>query len=84
VILSLRCEDGGSNAVFETLSTIDTHYKPISLRGDVIAFSDDCAETVIWNWKEQTYAALRHLQDHEGSWQVNECCSVSKSEPAET
>jgi hypothetical protein len=26
---------------------------------------------VIWNWKEKTYAALRHFQDEEGEWQVN-------------
>jgi hypothetical protein len=69
-ILSLQCDEGGSSATFHTLSTIDTSYKPVGILGNIIAFSDDCAETIIWNWKEETYAALRHLQDQDGIWQV--------------
>ena len=31
---------------------------------------------MIWNWRESTYAALRHLEDPGGAWQPDRCLQV--------
>jgi len=49
--------------------------KPIALRGDILAFSDAIADTVIWNWRDQTRATLRHAVD-ELPWQLDRCIQV--------
>jgi hypothetical protein len=57
---------------------INTSFKPITLQGDLLAFSNDVAQTVIWNWKDATFATLQHLRD-EGIWpiyQSDQCIQV--------
>lgn len=54
-----------------TLFSVSTSFRPITLQGDLLALSDDVSQTAIWNWRKGTYATLRHLQlDGHSLWQV--------------
>ncbi|KAH7928028.1 hypothetical protein BV22DRAFT_237197 [Leucogyrophana mollusca] len=44
---------------FESVISMDTSHKPITLKGDLLALADNETETVIWNWKTQAYVMLR-------------------------
>jgi len=57
------------------ICSIDIAMKPMTLEGDLLALSDDHAQTTIYNWKTGDYAVLKHLQDQEGVWKV--CLSFS-------
>ncbi|EGN94822.1 hypothetical protein SERLA73DRAFT_77554 [Serpula lacrymans var. lacrymans S7.3] len=59
---------GEQDTTFQTLTTVDTHHRPTALCGDLIALTDTLAETVIWNWRENTYAILRNGSESE-VWQ---------------
>ena len=49
--------DGGTEA-FVTLCTLDIPFRAMTLRGDILAASDDVNETHIVNWRTQEYAVL--------------------------
>ncbi|KAG6337110.1 hypothetical protein ID866_1984 [Astraeus odoratus] len=50
-LLSLVFEDSTSRVSLQRTATLQSHYKPITLRGDIIALSDHDSETIIMNWK---------------------------------
>lgn len=62
-ILSLRCGGSDNRFTFETIAIIDSPFRPVALQGDILAFSDSIADTVIWNWRNQRRAILRHAAD---------------------
>ena len=37
-------------------------FRPIALTSELIAFSDDGSETVVMNWRENTFALLKGSQ----------------------
>lgn len=45
--------------------------KPTKLEGDLLAVSDEIAQTVIWNWRTQTSAILKQPEGEAGIWQVS-------------
>jgi hypothetical protein len=46
-------------------------YRPMKLQGDLLAFSDDWAETILWNWKNDTWASLQHTADSDSTFHVS-------------
>ncbi|KAI5998795.1 hypothetical protein EDD15DRAFT_2241861 [Pisolithus albus] len=58
-ILSLVSETSPSRMSFHPMTTLQTRYKPVSLRGDIIALSDHDSETSIMNWKTGNQYLLR-------------------------
>ena len=44
---------------FHSLGTIDTSMRPITLQGDLLAYSDDSSRTVITNWRTGALALLQ-------------------------
>jgi len=76
-ILSLRCRGDGTPTVFESISTIQTWLSPIALQGDILAFSDNVAETVIQNLKDDTCAILRNAPvSDQTAWQLDRCIQI--------
>jgi len=53
---------------FRTLTAIQSHLKPVTLQGDLLAISDDVAQTVIWDWRSSTSAVLEHRTDELAVW----------------
>ena len=47
---------------FQPICSIATTFQPIALNGELIAFSDDGSETIIMNWRENTFALLKGSQ----------------------
>ncbi|PCH43278.1 hypothetical protein WOLCODRAFT_138272 [Wolfiporia cocos MD-104 SS10] len=41
------------------IKTINSTWKPIALKGDFIAYSDDCLKTIVMNWRTGATALLR-------------------------
>ena len=69
--MSLLSHGDGTGASFQTTFTIPTRLRPIALQGDILAFSDDVAETVVQNLKDRTRATLRNAPvSGETAWQV--------------
>ncbi|KAI6039849.1 hypothetical protein EDC04DRAFT_2568017 [Pisolithus marmoratus] len=64
-VLSLASEDSPSNVSFRQLTTLQTRYKPVTLRGDIIALSDHDSETLVMNWK----TGNRYLLRSPDTWQ---------------
>ncbi|THU89975.1 hypothetical protein K435DRAFT_760617 [Dendrothele bispora CBS 962.96] len=58
------------------ICSVDIAMKPKTLEGDLLAMSDDFAQTTIYNWKTGDYAVLKHLQDQEGVWKQDHCIQV--------
>ena len=58
----LSVAGGGDAPCFQSICNIATTFRPVALQGDLIAFSDDASETVIMNWRENTFALLKGLQ----------------------
>ncbi|KAI6122225.1 hypothetical protein EDD16DRAFT_1477601 [Pisolithus croceorrhizus] len=58
-ILSLVSESSSSRISFRSITTLETRYKPSSLRGDIIALSDHDSETLIMDWKTGNQYLLR-------------------------
>ncbi|KAF9477998.1 hypothetical protein BDN70DRAFT_896079 [Pholiota conissans] len=65
-----------STCLLKRLFSVDTTMKPVTLVGDLIALTDDTAQTAIWNWKEGTYAILEHPTNNPTLIQSNECIQV--------
>ena len=53
---------------FRILNTIQSNFKPVTLQGDLLAISDDVAQTVIWDWRSGTSAVLEHRTDDLAVW----------------
>ncbi|KAI0673257.1 hypothetical protein C8Q78DRAFT_1023885 [Trametes maxima] len=65
------------NAAFRSICNIATSFRPIALKGDLIAFSDDAYETVIMNWRQNTFALLKGSQQPmDEHFQYNRCLQV--------
>lgn len=60
-ILSIFRGDGAEPS-FRPVCNIATTFRPIALKGELIAFSDDGSETVIMNWRKNTFALLKGSQ----------------------
>ncbi|KAI0350531.1 hypothetical protein OH77DRAFT_1064531 [Trametes cingulata] len=68
---------GGGNASFKSVCNIATSFRPIALQGDLIAFSDDAYETVVMNWRENTFALLKGSQQPmDERFQYNRCLQI--------
>ncbi|KAI0651022.1 hypothetical protein C8Q79DRAFT_996609 [Trametes meyenii] len=75
-ILGITNREGGSPA-FGSICNIATSFRPIALKGDLIAFSDDAYETVIMNWRQNTFALLKGSQQPmDEHFQYNRCLQV--------
>ncbi|KAI0698801.1 hypothetical protein C8Q76DRAFT_802870 [Earliella scabrosa] len=62
---------------FRSICNIATTFRPIALEGDLIAFSDDASETVIMNWRENTFALLKGSQRPiDERFQYNRCLQI--------
>ena len=59
-MLSVAGEEDAS--CFRSICNIATTFRPVALQGDLIAFSDDASETVVMNWRENTFALLKGSQ----------------------
>jgi hypothetical protein len=46
-------------------------FRPMKLQGDILAFSDDWAETILWNYQEDTWASLQHTADNSSMFHVS-------------
>ncbi|KAH9886652.1 hypothetical protein C8Q73DRAFT_795139 [Cubamyces lactineus] len=65
------------NPSFRSVCNIATSFKPIALKGDLIAFSDDAYETVIMNWRQNTFALLKGSQQPmDERFQYNRCLHI--------
>ena len=60
-LLSISPSDG-EQLMFKSVCNIATGFHPVALQGDLIAFSDDASETVVMNWRENTFALLKGSQ----------------------
>ncbi|KAI0369576.1 hypothetical protein BV20DRAFT_1078320 [Pilatotrama ljubarskyi] len=68
---------GSGNASFKSICNIATSFRPIALQGDLIAFSDDAYETVVMNWRENTFAVLKGSQQPmDERFQYNRCLQI--------
>ncbi|CDO76171.1 hypothetical protein BN946_scf185034.g4 [Trametes cinnabarina] len=75
-ILEITGRSGG-DASFKSVCNIATSFRPIALKGDLIAFSDDAYETVIMNWRQNTFALLKGSQEPmDERFQYNRCLQV--------
>ncbi|KAH9834601.1 uncharacterized protein C8Q71DRAFT_769785 [Rhodofomes roseus] len=62
---------------FRSIGTIDTAMRPIALRGDLLAYSDDSCRTVITNWKTDELALLQGADEPvDQHFQYNRCLQV--------
>ena len=68
-VLSLEAHEGGLRRL-RTVFSMESPLRAMSLRGDLLAISDDSNKTEIWNWKWGTSAILQHPQQNDSSWQV--------------
>ena len=59
-ILTVPDEEG--TACFQPICSIATTFRPIALTSELIAFSDDGLETIVTNWRENTFALLKGSQ----------------------
>ncbi|KAG6884581.1 hypothetical protein C0993_009856, partial [Termitomyces sp. T159_Od127] len=50
--------------------------KPTKLEGDLLAVSDEIAQTVVWNWRKRTSAILKQPDGEAGIWQPNRIIQV--------
>ncbi|KAM5541037.1 hypothetical protein V8D89_005348 [Ganoderma adspersum] len=74
-VLAVASQDGTS--CFQPICSIATTFRPIALNGELIAFSDDGSETVIMNWRENTFALLKGSQRPiDERFQYNRCLQV--------
>ena len=60
-LLSISSSDG-EQLTFKSVCNIATGFHPVALQGDLIAFSDDASETVVMNWRKNTFALLNSSQ----------------------
>ncbi|KAI8996239.1 hypothetical protein BD414DRAFT_477205 [Trametes punicea] len=75
-ILQVTDRPSGTLA-FKSVCNIATSFRPITLKGDLIAFSDDAYETVVMNWRENTFALLKGSQQPmDERFQYNRCLQV--------
>ncbi|OJT09736.1 hypothetical protein TRAPUB_13767 [Trametes pubescens] len=75
-ILAITNRESG-NPSFVSICNIATSFKPIALKGDLIAFSDDACETIVMNWRENTFALLKgSRQLLNENFQYNRCLQV--------
>ena len=73
MLLSLDPGRKDGEIKFTEVDVIQTEMRPFYLSGDIIALSDDHAETRIFNWKTKNYGILRNRDDNnedEGSIMV--------------
>ncbi|RPD63471.1 hypothetical protein L227DRAFT_521638 [Lentinus tigrinus ALCF2SS1-6] len=69
--------DDGEPPAFKSVGNIATGFHPVALRGDLIAFSDDASETVVMNWRKNTFALLKSSQRPvDEHFQYNRCLQV--------
>ncbi|KAI9058631.1 hypothetical protein FKP32DRAFT_1596926 [Trametes sanguinea] len=67
----------GGDSAFRSICNIATSFRPIALKGDFIAFSDDAYETVIMNWRLNTFALLKGSQEPmDERFQYNRCLQI--------
>ncbi|OSD00750.1 hypothetical protein PYCCODRAFT_1446126 [Trametes coccinea BRFM310] len=67
----------GGDSAFRSICNIATSFRPIALKGDLIAFSDDAYETVVMNWRNNTFALLKGSQEPmDERFQYNRCLQV--------
>ena len=57
-VLSL-VDAGDGTTEFRSLGAIDTSMRPITLQGDLLAYSDDSSRTVVTNWRTGALALLQ-------------------------
>ncbi|KAI0323915.1 hypothetical protein GY45DRAFT_1332115 [Cubamyces sp. BRFM 1775] len=75
-LLSIVDRDSASPS-FRSVCNIATSFKPIALKGDLIAFSDDAYETVVMNWRQNTLALLKGSQQPmDERFQYNRCLHI--------
>ncbi|KAI0712708.1 hypothetical protein C8T65DRAFT_646664 [Cerioporus squamosus] len=75
-ILSISYGDGLTPS-FQTVCNIKTGFRPVALQGDLIAFSDDASETMVMNWRNNTFALLKSSQGPvDERFQYNRCLQV--------
>ncbi|KAI0758764.1 hypothetical protein C8Q74DRAFT_1299863 [Fomes fomentarius] len=75
-ILSIFRGDGAESS-FRPVCNIATTFRPIALKGELIAFSDDGSETVIMNWRKNTFALLKGSQRPINErFQYNRCLQI--------
>ena len=60
-LLTISSSDG-EQLTFKSVCNIATGFHPVALQGDLIAFSDDASETVVMNWRRNTFALLKSSQ----------------------
>ncbi|KAI0820148.1 hypothetical protein BC628DRAFT_1331134 [Trametes gibbosa] len=67
-----------ANPSFKSICNIATTFRPVALKGDLIAFSDDACETVVMNWRENTCALLKGSQQPvDEHFQYNRCLQIA-------
>lgn len=63
---SEESDESSSQFAFCKIGTIDTTYRPISLDGSLIAFSNESVETIIMDWKTGAASLLCSVDDEQG------------------
>ncbi|KZT68586.1 hypothetical protein DAEQUDRAFT_745639 [Daedalea quercina L-15889] len=75
-LLSLA-EDAHGVCTFQSLGMIDTAMRPITLQGELLAYSDDSSRTVVTNWTTGAIALLQGLDEPVNQhFQYNRCLQV--------
>ncbi|PFH48199.1 hypothetical protein AMATHDRAFT_66098 [Amanita thiersii Skay4041] len=69
-VISVKEQENGI-VTFTTITSAYTHFKPMTLQGDVLALGDDFNQTAVWNWKTNEYATLQGGHNEGDSWQHN-------------
>ncbi|KAI0766687.1 hypothetical protein BD413DRAFT_605824 [Trametes elegans] len=75
-ILGISGRDS-DNATFHSVCNIASAFRPVALKGNLIAFSDDAYETVIMDWRKNTFALLKGSQQPmDEHFQYNRCLQI--------
>ncbi|KAF9447785.1 hypothetical protein P691DRAFT_801839 [Macrolepiota fuliginosa MF-IS2] len=75
-LLSLKRDKDSGDWSLESIMSISSSFKPITLEGDFLAMSDDFGETIITNWRTNAYATLHRGNDGQSMWQHDNCIQV--------
>ncbi|TFK37200.1 hypothetical protein BDQ12DRAFT_685499 [Crucibulum laeve] len=74
-ILSIRQRKNGE-LMLENIFSVNTHFRPINLEGDLLALSDEVSQIAIWNWRKGTYATLQHHVEEDAMFKGGRCIQV--------
>ncbi|KAF8637195.1 hypothetical protein AX16_010854 [Volvariella volvacea WC 439] len=60
-----------------SIKSIPTKFSPTAMKGNLLAVSNEVAQTTIWDWKNDLCANLQHPTELGGIWQNDHCLEVA-------